>query len=184
MSNENGEQEVSEAPEANGKKGRMALVLALTLGIAVGGVAGSIVVGPLVAEGAEETAAATECECQEDGEHEGGEGEGEHGAGAASAKPVHVVENLVVNPAQSGGTRYLISTIAFSVKDSTVVEKMGQRDAEVRDALLKVLGAKSVVQLSDMTHRPALKEEVRTAVGGLFGNKAVKDVFFPQFVIQ
>lgn len=181
MSSDNEEQEISEAPEATGKKGRIALVLALTIGIAVGGVAGSIVVGPLVAEDAEETAAAGECECAAEGEQEG---EGGEGTGAAAARPVHVVENLVVNPAQSGGTRYLISTIAFSVKDSTVVQKMGERDAEVRDALLKVLGAKSVVQLSDMVARPALKEEVRTAVGGLFGKTAVKDVFFPQFVIQ
>jgi flagellar FliL protein len=162
----------TEAAAPAGKRGRVALVIALTVGLTIGALAGSLVVGPLVAE----KDAAKDCTTAE-------AEAGAHGA-VPAAKPVYTVNDLVLNPAQSGGTRYLVLTIAFSVSDSVMVAKMKERDPEVRDILLKVLGAKTVPQLTDMAGRPALKEEVRAQVGRLFGAKTITDVFFPQYVIQ
>lgn len=158
--------------------GRFALVLALTVGITAGAAVGSFVVGPLLAD-----APAPECEVLADDEDEHGEASGGHG----SAKPsgtVHMIQNLVLNPAQSGGTRFLVSTVAISVRDSAAVLAIGQRDSEVRDALLRVLGGKTVLQLTDMELRAALKEEVREELRGIFGKAAIRDIYFPQFVIQ
>ncbi len=184
MSNDSNDSNESPAPEgeegapaAKGK--RLPLVIALTIGLTIGARAGSLVVGPLVAEGD----AAGECSCEEEGGH-GEEGGAVDSHGNPIAKPTYNVENLVLNPAGSGGTRYLVLSVSFSVKDSTTVTKMKDRDAELRDILLKVLGAKSVPQLSDMAARPALKAEVRAQAGRLFGEKTITDVFFPQFVIQ
>jgi flagellar protein FliL len=175
-SNESAAREGGDAPAAKGK--RLPLVIALTIGLTIGALAGSLVVGPLVAEGD-----TTECTCEE----EAG-GHAEEGAvdshGNPIAKPTYNVENLVLNPAGSGGTRYLVLSVAFNVRDSTTVTKMKDRDSELRDILLKVLGAKTVPELSDMNVRPALKAEVRAQAGRLFGEKTITDVFFPQFVIQ
>jgi flagellar protein FliL len=173
-SNESAAAEAVDAPPAKGK--RVALVIALTIGLVVGALAGSLVVGPLVAEGDP----AAECSC--DAEQEEHAAVDEHGN--AVAKPTYTVENMVLNPAQSGGNRYLVLSISFSVKDSTTVTKMKDREAELRDVLLKVLGSKTVPQLSDMAARPALKAEVRAQAGRLFGERTITDVFFPQFVIQ
>lgn len=177
-SNDSNESGAAEAGASGPKTRRLPLVIALTIGLSVGALAGSLIVGPLVAEGD----AAGECAC------EAGEAEGEHGAvdshGKPVAKPVYTVENMVLNPAQSGGTRYLVLSISFSVKDSTTVSKMKDREPELRDILLKVLGSKTVPQLSDIAARPALKAEVRAQAGRLFGEKTITDVFFPQFVIQ
>ena len=182
MSNESNDSNESAAPEGGApasKPKRLPLVIALTIGLTIGALAGSLVVGPLVAEGD----AAAECTCEE----EAG-GHGEAGAvdshGNPIAKPTYNVENLVLNPAGSGGSRYLVLSISFSVRDSATVTKMKDRDSELRDILLKVLGAKTVPQLSDMNTRPALKAEVRAQAGRLFGEKTITDVFFPQFVIQ
>ena len=181
MSNDSNDSNDAAAPEGGavaGKAKRLPLVIALTIGLTIGALAGSLVVGPLVAEGDN-----TECTCEE----EAG-GHGEEGAvdshGNPIAKPTYNVENLVLNPAGSGGTRYLVLSISFSVRDSATVTKMKDRDPELRDILLKVLGAKTVPQLSDMNARPALKAEVRAQAGRLFGEKTITDVFFPQFVIQ
>jgi flagellar protein FliL len=180
MSNDSNDSNESAAPEAEapaaGKGKRLPLVIALTIGLSIGALAGSLVVGPLVAEGDK----AGECTCEENAaEHAELD---EHGNPVA--KPVYTVDNLVLNPAQSGGSRYLVLTISFSVKDSTTVGKMKERDPELRDILLKVLGSKTVPQLSDMAARPALKAEVRAQAGRLFGERTITDVFFPQFVIQ
>jgi flagellar FliL protein len=171
MSDEETEAKEAET-EPKAKRGKLPIVIALTLGLTIGALAGSLVVGPLVAE--KDTA--KDCTVAE--------AEATDAHGAPIAKPVYTVNDLVLNPAQSGGTRYLVLTIAFSVRDSATVEKMKSRDSEVRDILLKVLGAKTVPQLSDMATRPALKEEVRAQVGRLFGAKTISDVYFPQYVIQ
>ncbi|MBW3630477.1 MAG: flagellar basal body-associated FliL family protein [Gemmatimonadetes bacterium] len=184
MSNDSNDTNDSPEPELDApaaKTKRLPLVIALTVGLTVGALAGSLVVGPLVAEGDP----AAKCAC----EAEGAEKAGEHGAAVDShgnpvAKPTYTVENLVLNPAQSGGSRFLVLSISFSVKDSATVSKMTGRDAELRDIILKVLGSKTVPQLTDMAARPAIKAEVRAHAGRLFGEKTITDVFFPQWVIQ
>lgn len=153
-------------------KGRSSLVLALTVGITVGAAVGSFVVGPLLADAPVE---APECEVT---------AEGEHGAPEKTAGVVHTIQNLVLNPAQSGGTRFLVSTVAISVRDSAAVTAISERDSEVRDALLRILGAKTVLQLTDMEARTTLKEELRDALRGIFGEAVIRDIYFPQFVIQ
>jgi flagellar FliL protein len=119
---------------------------------------------------------------EEAADGEEGEPSGEEGK-TAVAKPVHLLDNLVLNPAGSGGTRFLLLSVAFEVKSAAVLEQMKARDAELRDVVLVTLGSKSVEELADMHAREALKTELRTATEKTF-KKGVKRVYFPQFVIQ
>ena len=182
-------------PAEEGKKRKLPafvpVVLAIVAGIAVGGGAGAFLVGPALAEGIAPTSAATVAAGEHgDGEGEEGAGEGEPGgkddAEGATTKPVYTIDNLVLNPAQSGGTRFLLLTLAFELKDAATLEEMKTRDAELRDAVLVTVGAKSVEYLSDMAVRDSLKNELRTVAGQLFPKKknAIRRIYFPQFVIQ
>jgi flagellar FliL protein len=54
----------------------------------------------------------------------------------------------------------------------------------VRDHILAMLGKKTVEQLSDITLRESMKQEVLAAVATLFPKDGVRRVFFAQFVIQ
>lgn len=189
MSEQNASAE--EAPAPKGKK--MVLAILLVGGVAVGGGAGAFFAGPLLAEkmigpavpvapGAEGAAGAEHGEAAAEEGH-GEEGEG-GGHGEAPAASVYTLDNLVLNPAQSGGTRFLMLTVAFDVKDDAVVEQMKVRDAEVRDAILTVIGSKTVEQLVDISARNGLKAELKSSVTPLFAKGAVKQIYFPQFVIQ
>jgi flagellar FliL protein len=187
-----------EPPDASAPKKRslpafVPVVLAVVGGIAVGGAAGAFFVGPALAEGiAPKTAVAAaaggahgeDAAAEEEGAGEGGHG-GKEGEGAAT-KPVYTIDNLVLNPAQSGGTRFLLLTIAFELKDDATLEEMKNRDAELRDAVLVTVGAKSVEYLSDMSVRDSLKSELRAVAGKLFPKKqaVIRRIYFPQFVIQ
>jgi flagellar FliL protein len=92
----------------------------------------------------------------------------------------------VLNPAQSGGTRFLLLTVAFELKDEATLEELKTRDAELRDAVLVTVGAKSVEFLSDMAVRDTLKNELRGVTAKLFPKKknVIRRIYFPQFVIQ
>jgi flagellar FliL protein len=96
-----------------------------------------------------------------------------------------MMENLVLNPAGSNGTRFLMAAVAAELKDEKVKEDMTARDAELRDAVLRLLGERTVDQLSDVTMREELKKQLTDSLNSRLGMKgAIKRVYFPQFVIQ
>jgi flagellar FliL protein len=194
----------ADAPAAPaGRSIPIPLVLAVVAGLAVGAGTGFFAVGPALATGIAPAVAAGAARAKaaksaagddaEGGEHdeaagddgEGGDGDAKGGDGkAAAAAPVYTLDNIVLNPAESGGTRFLLLTIAFELKSQETHDAMKARDAELRDLVLATLGNKTVEQLSDVTTRDSLKTELRTVAGKLFRTKSVKRVYFPQFVIQ
>lgn len=194
----------AEAPPA--RKPPLPTILAVVAGLALGGGAGAFAVGPAMAKGIAPAVAANrskapahgdeaaegehgDAEQGEDGEEAAGdeeeEGGGEHGAkGKEAGAPVYTLDNLVLNPAQSGGQRFLLLTIAFELKDQATLDAMKARDAELRDVVLATAGAHTVEQLAEVAGRDSLKGELRAAAGKLFKAKKVRRVYFPQFVIQ
>lgn len=186
----------AEAPA--GVKAKLPLIAAVLVGLAVGAGSGAVVVGPMLAKtlGFEARAvpaphvAEGEAAAGEHGEAAPAEGEapaGEHGAtegGEVAKPPVLLLENLVLNPSGSGGARYLLASIAIEAADAKGVEALTARDAELKDLVLTALSKKSVEELSDVAGREAIKTELLAAIKERFGKNSVKQLYFPQFVIQ
>jgi flagellar protein FliL len=190
------------------KAGLGALILPLAgviVGLGAGGALGAKVVAPKVTAGITSSASAADVagahtkakkhsddedgedaeehddEEAEDEEHGDEKKEGGHGAAPSN----YVIGDMVLNPAGSGGTRFLMMSVAFDLKDSASVEKLKTHEAEIRDAMLSVIGARTVEQLADIAARDPLKAEIKTLVGRITKKpKAIKRVNFPQFVIQ
>ena len=188
------------APAAEGDaapaaaKGKLPLIAAIVVGLAVGAGSGAAVVGPIIVKKmgfsapALPPAAASEHGAAEEGDHAEEAPAGEHGApakgGESSAPPVLLLENLVLNPASSGGQRYLLMSIAIEASDAKVVADLTARDAELKDLILTSLGKKTVEELTDVASREAIKNEIMDTIKERFGKKSVKQLYFPQFVIQ
>jgi len=172
----------TEEAAAPSSKPKLPLLIGMVaVGLAVGGGTGAAFLGPMVAKklGKEapivahaDSAAAEEEAAAEDSTAEG------------AATPVHLLENLVLNPAGSGGARFLLLTVAMEVGSAKAAEDFKNRDAELRDIILTSLGTKTVDELTDISRREVFKKELQTAVTERFGKKAVKSLYFPQFVVQ
>jgi flagellar FliL protein len=164
------------APKA--KKGGLVLTLiAAVASLAAGGGVGAFVVGPRLGTGGGEAAAHGEAAAEESGG-------GGHGKSEAKASPVYTMDNLVVNPAGTNGTRFLIVSFAVEVANAGLVETLAEHDAEIRDAVLHMLASRTVEQLNDLAARDELKVEVRAKVESLIGASNVHNIFLPQFVLQ
>jgi flagellar protein FliL len=193
----------TDAPTKAGLKAKLPLILGIIVGLGVGAGTGAMVIGPATARtmgyalpdsvvaalNAVAKSKAASDEHAEDGEHasdEGGDhGEGEGGEGEAAAAPAVVtLENLVLNPAGSGGARFLLLTVAMECKDAAAVTMLQSRDAELRDVVLSSLGLKTVEQLAEIGAREQIKVDLTTALNERFGKKTVVRVYFPQFVVQ
>ncbi len=164
------------------------MIAMVAVGLAIGGATGAVVVGPMVAKKMGKVAPAHADSAAAHGEAADGEAAaaGEHGEAPAegAAASVHLLENLVLNPAGSGGSRFLLLTVAIEAGSATVATEMTTRDAELRDIILTSLGNKTVDQLTDIANREGIKTEVQTAITARFGKTSVSRLYFPQFVVQ
>jgi flagellar FliL protein len=101
------------------------------------------------------------------------------------AKPaVYRMENLIVNPSGSQGTRFLMATVALEVPNERTEGRLREHEVEVRDAVTTALESQTLEMLTQPGARDTLKRRIATAVGPFAGGAKRVKVFLPQFVIQ
>lgn len=165
----------SEETSASRSGGVLLAILALVLGLAIGGLAGIFGVGPMLAQ-------------RLTAEHLGAVSvpEASTPVRAPSEEPgvIYQLENLVVNPASSQGTRFLVATLAVELDGPVTAAELERREAEARDAVLRVLGSKTVAELSDISTRESLKSELLDTLAGVVRVGEMRRLYLPQFVIQ
>lgn len=170
------EPEIGAVTEETGKRTKLPLIMVVLAGLLVGGGVGAFAAGPVIIKKFRGHPAASQVETKTEHGKDSKEGD--------QKKVLHIIDNLVLNPAGSGGTRFLMLTVTLAVKDSAAGEMLKSRDAEVRDALLDRFGRKTVDELADMGRREGIKKELLAALKPLFPDGTIKAVYFPQFVIQ
>ncbi len=103
---------------------------------------------------------------------------------SAEAGPVHLLDNMVLNPAESGGSRFLLISVALQLTSESALGAVKARDAALRDMVLGILGSLTVEDLTDIARRGDLRARIQTGVDSVAGARIVAAVYFPQFVIQ
>ena len=168
--------EADEASVGAPKKGiarLLPLIGGIAGGLVLGGVLGFTLLGPKLTH---RTAAPA---------HDAKVASGEAAAKKIdAAPPMYQLDNLVMNPAGSGGSHFLLMSVALQVKDAASIEVLKGRDAELRDTILRIFSRKNIDQLSDINSRDQFAAELTTVLGTVFGNGIVTKIYFPQFVIQ
>ena len=169
-------------------KRKIPLGVFIGVGLAAGTAGGVLVAGPLLAKKVTAPSAArataepaADAKVAEKG---GAKKEGGKKEGAATDVPVYVIDNLVLNPAGSSGTRFLLVSIGIQMGTTAQNDELKKHDIEVREALLKVLGSATVEELSEIVNREGYKEQIKVALEKLFGRGSVTGLYFSQFVIQ
>jgi flagellar FliL protein len=176
---ENPENPQEETPDGEGLPRKAGMILPILLAIlasGVGGAVGMTVMGPSVGSW---MAART----SEDGgkKKSGGHGGGHGGASAAS---LHILDNLVVNPADSDGLRYLLVSVAVEPEDPRMVEDLASMDVALRHGLISFFGSKTVEELTDIGARDGLVADLKSVLAHEVGEELVHRIYLPQYVIQ
>lgn len=157
------------------KPSRAVVIAAVAVAVIAGLGAGSVAIGPMLAKPA--AAEGTK----------GADAEGEHGpeadSAAAPTAPL-VLNNVVLNPAGSRGTRFLLVSVGFEFSPAVPPEEFANSETEIRDAVIGTLSSKTVDELVDYTRRDGFRTEIAAAVDSMLTGRKVRRVFFPQFVIQ
>jgi flagellar FliL protein len=120
----------------------------------------------------------------EDGGHGGSATLAEHGSGGEDESGVFLIEDLIVNPAGTGGRRFLSTSIGFELASPKATGLFEKREAIVRDALITILSSQSIPELSDFKQREKLRKLIELRVEKLLHTDAVAAVYFTEFVLQ
>ncbi len=155
---------------------KLSLPLIIVAGLIVGAAAGALVLGPRIARARTATKTSKSAPAPDTLA-------GEHAVPGAEGA-VHLIDNLVLNPAGSGGTRFLLASVGLQTSSAVANDMITKREVEARDVVLAVLGAKHVEELAEISNREKIKLELKAALDSVFGPGVVRRIYFPQFVIQ
>ena len=115
-------------------------------------------------------------------EGEGQKGDQKKGRGEKSA--VYRIDNIVVNPAGSAGTRFLMASVALELSDEKAVAALREKEVQIRDAVITTLESQTLEMLSAPGSREGIKRQLAVAVRPLVPGRQQLRVYLPQFVLQ
>ncbi len=95
-----------------------------------------------------------------------------------------VVKDLVVNPAGTGGLRYLLTSVGIEVTNEKAFAEIQSKEVVVNDILINILSSKTLEELSDVSRRKELRREIAKKVDEILTNGKVQNVYFSKFIIQ
>jgi len=102
----------------------------------------------------------------------------------ADAKSIFVVKDVIVNPAGTNGTRFLLTTVGFEISGVEREKELEQKEVQVRDVLNTILTSKGLEDLAGNEQREALRKEILQKVGAMLPAGTLTNVYFSKFIIQ
>lgn len=109
--------------------------------------------------------------------------EGEHGEGGAGPTEFYTIESIVVNPAETGGTRYLSCSVSFEVMPETK-KVFEEKSVRIKDLLITILSSKTVDELADVKQRNDMRRQILGVVNRFVAPAKAEAVYLTDFVLQ
>jgi flagellar FliL protein len=103
---------------------------------------------------------------------------------ADQAKSIFVVKDIIVNPAGTNGTRFLLTTVGFEINGVDREKDVEKKEVQVRDVLNTVLTSKGLDDLVRPEQREALRKEILQKVAEMLPAGTLSNVYFSKFIIQ
>jgi len=97
---------------------------------------------------------------------------------------IYIIEDLVVNPAGSGGMRYLCVSVGLESLSPSVIEEMTLRDTQIKDCLIGIFSSKSIEELADIDARESVRGEIKDRIEQVLPGQGPDAVYFVNFVLQ
>lgn len=105
-----------------------------------------------------------------------------HGPGVSGE--VFTIGNLIINPAGSMGTRFLMVTVGIAASEPKTLEHLREQEIPARDAIGALLEAQPLDSLTAPGARELLRNRLAKVLTPLAGPGAQIQIYLPQFVIQ
>jgi len=99
-------------------------------------------------------------------------------------KYVYVVEDLIINPANTDGKRLLLSTLGFDVPTDQDQQELKAKDVVLKDAVISVMSSKELSQLGNMAYRDTLRTEISNRLKQVLPKVRINTIYFSKYILQ
>ena len=97
---------------------------------------------------------------------------------------IHPLGNFVVNLVDPSNVRYVNCRVEVEVADAGMVSELRDREAQLKDAVISLLGSRSYEEVAGIEGKTRLREELTARFNRLLVEGQVARIYFTEFVIQ
>lgn len=119
--------------------------------------------------------------------HDAPSGEEKKASGEKGLEEEHQVfllKEVLVNPAGTNGTRFLLTSIGFEVSSPEAKQDLEKKEVQVRDIMNTILTNKTLPELVDFQKREIIRTEIAQKTSKLLKDGTLRKVYFSKFIIQ
>ena len=106
----------------------------------------------------------------------------EHGQEVASL--LYAIEDIVINPSGTGGSRFLSVSFGFEIESMELQQEFAHKEAVVRDALITIMSSKTVAELTDARQKEVMRYQIKKRLSKLLQTEDLAGVYYTDFVLQ
>lgn len=118
-------------------------------------------------------------------------GAGKHGAGASDAKAEEAakktnvaLKKVLVNVAETQGTRFLLANLTLVGLGEDFKRKVDENQDQLADVAASALSSKTIADLERPGARNLIRSELITVFNSVLGEGAVKEIYLTEFAVQ
>ncbi|MBO6586847.1 MAG: flagellar basal body-associated FliL family protein [Gracilimonas sp.] len=94
------------------------------------------------------------------------------------------MEEMVVNPANTYGKRYLMVEISLELDDKDHVSLLDENMMKLKQEIIDALSSRNVDQLTRVAGREELRRELSGLINSSIGVRSVRNLYFTKYVMQ
>jgi len=118
------------------------------------------------------------------GEAKPAEEHGDASEAGTGGGEIFMVEELLVNPTGTSGTRYLSASLGLEVSNHEVTLRLEEKKLQIRDLLNSILSSRTVDELTTATERERMRLEITERLNKLIAPDKLTAVYFVDYVLQ
>lgn len=94
------------------------------------------------------------------------------------------LNDIVINPADSNGQRYLVFSLAIKLKNKDALNILESKKAEAKDRINLLMSHYTSAELGSLKKRAIIKKRLGTTINHVIGKKSVRNLFFTRYIMQ
>lgn len=107
-----------------------------------------------------------------------------HGEEGVVESNVYMISDIVVNPAGTGGSRFLSVSFGFELESSYMMSQFEAKEPIIRDALITIMSSKTVAHLTDPKQKEIIRLLIKKRVSRIMKTEELAGVYYTDFVLQ
>ncbi|MEX0722413.1 MAG: flagellar basal body-associated FliL family protein [Gracilimonas sp.] len=94
------------------------------------------------------------------------------------------MEELVINPANTNGKRYLLVEISLELDDKAHIQTLNNHKMKLKQEMIEALSKRTIPELIKVEERDQLRYELMDLINSVIEARSVRNLYFTKYVMQ